>query len=126
MDEKARAPYDKKHEVEKALHEKRMAEREKKGFFLFEDGTKSTDPANKNRVAKDKATKKKKDKVTSDDTDEEDNTVKPKRAASSYNCFLTSYKLKEGESQKDLMKIVGEKWKTMDDKAKAPYEKLAE
>jgi hypothetical protein len=35
---------------------KRQEERSKKGFFTFEDGTKSTDPENKNRVKKDKKT----------------------------------------------------------------------
>jgi hypothetical protein len=66
-----------------------MAEREKKGFFLFADGTKSTDPENKNRVAKDKIEKEPKDgkknksklQKESEDEDnaEEEVVVKPPR-----------------------------------------------
>ena len=36
----------------KEVREVLLAEREKKGYFTFEDGTKSTDPDNKKRVAK--------------------------------------------------------------------------
>ena len=50
MDEKARKPYVDKHTESMKLYEKQMAEREKKGFFTFPDGTKSTDPANKDKV----------------------------------------------------------------------------
>ena len=49
-----------------------MAEREKKGFFLFTDGTKSTDPENKGRVAKEEKPKdgKKKSKLNDEDDEE--------------------------------------------------------
>lgn len=45
------------------MYEARLAEREKKGFFLFADGTKSTDAENKSRVAKEKKEEKPKDGI---------------------------------------------------------------
>jgi HMG (high mobility group) box len=50
MTDKEKEPYNKLAEAERVLHEKRMEQRSKLGYFKFEDGTKSTDPNNKNRV----------------------------------------------------------------------------
>ena len=74
LTEEEKQPYAEKAELSKQQFEKHMAEREKKGFFLFEDGTKSTDPVNKNRVAKGKAPKKS-DDDESDEEEEKDEVV---------------------------------------------------
>jgi hypothetical protein len=41
-----KAPYVKMADLDKVRYEKQCAELEKKGYFILDDGTKSTDPAN--------------------------------------------------------------------------------
>ncbi len=43
-----KAPFEKMAEDDKVRYEKQLTEREKKGFFLLEDKTKSTDPQMRN------------------------------------------------------------------------------
>jgi len=57
LSEEAKAPWDALATAEKVRELERKAEVEKKGFFLMEDGTKSTDPANA-KLFKVKKTKK--------------------------------------------------------------------
>jgi hypothetical protein len=71
-----------------------LAEREKKGFFLFADGTKSTDPENKSRVAKEEKPKDGKPNKSrlhkeedGDDEETKEEKVLPPRAKSAYNYF---------------------------------------
>ena len=54
LDAEAKKEYEKKAEIQKKLTEARLEERKKNGFFTFEDGTKSTDPKNKDKVKKEK------------------------------------------------------------------------
>lgn len=61
MSEKEKAKFEKMAEDDKVRYEKQVAEREKKGFFLLDDKTKSTDPANA------KLFKQKKSKKADDD-----------------------------------------------------------
>jgi hypothetical protein len=44
MSDKDKAPYNKQAENDKARYERQLDEREKKGYFLLEDKSKSTDP----------------------------------------------------------------------------------
>ena len=46
MSDGEKAVYEKMADADKVRHEKQVAEREKKGFFLLEDKSKSTDPQN--------------------------------------------------------------------------------
>ena len=46
MSEKEKAPFEKMAQDDKVRYEKQVAEREKKGYFLMSDKTKSTDPEN--------------------------------------------------------------------------------
>ena len=48
MSEKDKEPYEAMKQRDLKRREKQLAEREKKGFFLLEDGSKSTDAANAN------------------------------------------------------------------------------
>lgn len=125
MDEKAKKPYNDAHDEEVKLYEKRITEREKKGYFLFDDGTKSTDPKNKDRVAKDKVAKEKK-KINSDGESEEEDVMQPPRVKGAYAFFVQKFELPEGAQQKDRMKLAGEKWQTLDEKEKAVYNKMNE
>lgn len=65
MTPKEKEPFEKMHLDEVKLHDSRMEQREKHGFFKFQDGTKSTDPANAKLVKKEK-------KVSKGDSKEED------------------------------------------------------
>lgn len=65
-----------------------------------------------------------------DDSDEEESIVKPPRVKSSLSYFMSSQMKKFKEENPDvkhtaIMGLVQEKWKTLDEEAKAPYEKLA-
>ena len=46
MTDDQKAPYEKMAETDKVRFEKQMAEREKKGYFILDDKSKSTDPQN--------------------------------------------------------------------------------
>lgn len=65
MNEKDKAPYTKMADEDKKRFEKQIAEREKKGYFLLEDKSKSTDPANA------KLFKEKKKRETEDESERE-------------------------------------------------------
>ena len=92
------------------------------------DGSKSTDPKNSKLVKK--ATKSaKKDEL---DSDEEPKICVPKKPISSYFFFNTEYgaKLREenptNTSMKYIAPLVKEKWDTMNEQQRKPYEDLAE
>lgn len=126
MSESEKAPYSKMNEADKARVEKQSAERQKKGFFLMPDGSKSTDEKNK------KLFKVKKPKVVVEEEDAEEAVLLPKRPTSAYSYFATECMKQmrenatEGEhGNTDFMKMAGAKWSTLEDKDKVPYEKLA-
>lgn len=58
MTEEEKEPYTNLAKIDRQLYEKRLEQREKLGYFKFEDNTKSTDPNNIKRVAKNKSSKK--------------------------------------------------------------------
>jgi hypothetical protein len=124
MTDKDKEPYSRMADGDKKRLEKQMAEREKKGYFLLDDKSKSTDPAN-SKLFKDKKTKKETDGGQVEDPED----LQPKRALSSYIHFSKEYgqKVREKNSELavgDVAKLVGEKWGTLSEKDKAPYEKL--
>jgi hypothetical protein len=121
MDEKARKPFLDKHAEGMKLYEKQMAEREKKGFFTMPDGTKSTDPANKDKVKAPKKPSKGKDEA-----DEEEEVLMPKKVSGAYTFFVKSFELEEGKEGKDRMALAGAAWKDLSDADKKPFEKMAE
>lgn len=101
MSDKDKQPYEAMKEKDAKRLEKQIAEREKKGYFTFEDGTKSTDPANKDRVRHEKKEKKEKgDKKAAESEEEEELIRKPKRGLSSYMYFSNEFikKLREKKS----------------------------
>lgn len=107
---------------DKKRHEKQVAERAKKGYFILEDKSKSTDPANAKLF---KAKKK-----DSDDNSQPDD-LQPKKPLSGFMFFSKDYgkTLREKASDKSVGVIqqqVGEKWGEMTDKEKAPYRKVNE
>jgi hypothetical protein len=125
MTDKDKEPYTKMAEGDKKRHEKQMAEREKKGFFLLEDKSKSTDPAN----AKLFKEKKKRDAPADDDAEPE--ALQPKRPLSAYMFFSVEYGKTLREKNTELTiggvaQLVSEKWGTMNESAKSPYDKLNE
>ena len=84
-------PYEAKADSAKELFKEQLAEREKNGYFTFEDETKSTDPENEKRVAKntkeepaeeEKSDDKKKSRlqkaIEGDDDDEEPKVLHPR------------------------------------------------
>ena len=114
MDEKAREPYIKAHADGMKDYEKKMAEREKKGYFTFEDGSKSTDPKNKDRVKQPKKSKGKK----GEESESEDEKLMPKKVNSAYTIFIQEFKVPEGEDKKNLMTLAGAAWKKLSDEEK--------
>lgn len=125
MSEKDKAPWEALKQKDVKRHEKQMAEREKKGYFTLDDGSKSTDAANA------KLFKEKKSKKTADESDEDDRVCKPKAARSAYTYFTTEYTAKlraenkdENAKQTDFMKMAGAKWNTMTESDKKPYEAM--
>jgi hypothetical protein len=132
MSEKDKEPYEAMKQKDLKRREKQLAEREKKGFFLLEDGSKSTDAANA-KLFKEKKEKKSKNATESEDEEEEQLVCKPKPAQSAYFYFSNEYiaKLREKSTdgdvkQTDYMKMAGTKWSTMTDEQKKPYEVLNE
>jgi len=85
MSDEEKAVYEKMAEADKVRHEKQVAEREKKGYFILEDKSKSTDPQNA------KLFKPKKEKKGADE-EEEVKELQPKRAVSAYIYFSNEYR----------------------------------
>ena len=71
MTDKQKQPYNKLSEDDRVRHDKQVEEKKKKGYFLLEDNSKSTDPGNAKRF--------KKRKSADSDNDEESKELKPKR-----------------------------------------------
>jgi hypothetical protein len=118
-----------KYEARKAIDATRFQnqriEKEKKGWFTMEDGTKSTDAAN--------ASKFKVKKLRSKSVEEaKDSHLKPKRNLSTYLYFANEFirTLREKHdgitTQGEYMKMAGTKWASMTEQDKAKAEKLAE
>lgn len=119
MSDEEKAVYEKMADADKVRHEKQVAEREKKGFFLLEDKSKSTDPQNA------KLFKPKKAKQGADE-EEETKELQPKRAVSAYIYFSNEYReqlLKENPDypQKEIMAAAGKKWNELEESQKAKY-----
>lgn len=108
-------------EKDKALHETRIKQREKHGFFTFADGTKSTDTENKDKVKKEQ---KSKPKVGEQETDEDDQVLQPPRVLSAYTLFMKSFQPPEGTANLDRMKVAGAHWNAMDPEDKKKYDQL--
>ena len=109
--------------------DKQLAEREKKGYFTLEDGSKSTDEKNA-KLFKKKTPKAKKDDET--DSEEEALICKPKRAQSAYMYFsvpwiknLRDKKTDDSLANTDFMKMAGARWNEMKDHEKTEFENLA-
>jgi hypothetical protein len=66
---------------DRARHDRQVAEREKMGYFMLDDKSKSTDLSNAKLF--------KKRKSAESDNEEESKELKPKRACSSYIFFAT-------------------------------------
>jgi hypothetical protein len=112
-------------EGDKLRLQKQMAEREKKGYFLLDDKSKSTDPANAKLFKKTKS----QNDLEGGGGVEEAEDLQPKRALSAFMFFSIEYgqKMRAKNSELavgDVAKLVGEKWGTLSDKEKEPYEKL--
>ncbi len=104
MSEKEKEPYEAMKLKDQKRREKQQAEREKKGFFILEDGSKSTDPANA-KLFKEKKQKDAKNATESEDSeDEEQRVCKPKPAQSAYFFFSNDYiaKLREKSTDEDM------------------------
>jgi hypothetical protein len=94
-----------------------MAEREKKGFFLLDDKSKSTDPANAKLF---------KSKRSASEGKEESKELKPKRAISAYIYFATEFGEKTRKSNPEMKitevsVLAGKKWAEMSEAQKKPY-----
>jgi len=57
MSEKEKLPYDKLNEQDKVRHQKQKDEKDKKGYFMLDDGSKSTDAKNVPKKRKSKVNK---------------------------------------------------------------------
>jgi len=92
MGDKEKAPYEKMHDTDVARVAKQNAEREKKGYFMLDDGSKSTDEKNAKLFKQSKADKSTKTagKKSDDDSDEEEKCL-PKRPTSAYLFFNGEY-----------------------------------
>lgn len=124
LDDKAKEKFTKLAEADKKRYQAQLDDIEKKGFFVMEDGSKSSDHAPK--VKKDKDGKKDKSGSAKKSKDK----AKPKKANSAY-IFFTSDKAKSIAEEKgcaytEAMKECGRLWNEMDEKAKTKYVKLAE
>lgn len=71
MSEEQKAPYQKKHEIDKVRYEKQCKELEKKGYYTLSDGSKTTDPQNSHmlKVKKKRAKTPNKEVEASSDSD---------------------------------------------------------
>lgn len=117
MSDKEKEPYEAMKLKDQKRRDKQLAEREKKGFFFLEDGSKSTDPANA-KLFKEKKQKDAKNATESEDSeDEEQRVCKPKPAQSAYFFFSNDYipKLREKSTDEEMkqteyMRLAGAKW----------------
>jgi hypothetical protein len=132
MGEEERGPYEKQHEKDVARVAKQAAEREKKGYFTLDDGSKSTDPTNAKLLKPAKNSKSSTTaavKKTGDDSDEEEK-CKPKRPTSAYLYFSTEYskKLREKHPEEKSLTffapLVKQQWESMTDEDKETYDAL--
>ena len=117
MSDTDKAPYVQMSEKDKLRFDRQLSERDKKGYFLLEDKSKSTDPANAKLFKKKKA---------ASDTEEEAKELKPKRAISAYIYFATEFSEKTRKARPDLKMtqisvLAGTKWSEMSDVEKKPY-----
>lgn len=116
-----------------AIRAQRVEMVEKKGYYLMEDGTKSTDPDNAKHFKAPKKEKEEKKKDKKNSKKEEDNDSEewvhppPPKAATTYNIFngLKGRELRQNNFEGSVFGEVGRLWKEMDDKAKNPYEQKA-
>lgn len=115
--------FEDKSKQDHALHDARLKQREQHGYFLFEDGTKSTDPANADRVQKIKKVKAK-DDHSDGETYREAKPVEPKGVKSPYNIFISEYQAPEGTANMDRMRLAAEAFKTLPADQKARLEEL--
>lgn len=111
MSDKDKAPFIKQAENDKSRYERQLAEREKKGFFLLEDKSKSTDPANAKLFKR---------KRSASEDKEEAKELKPKRAVSAYIYFATEFGEKTRKSHPEMKitevsVLAGKKWAEMTD-----------
>lgn len=73
---------------DKVLYQKKVEHREKHGYFTFDDGSKSTDPKNADKVKKEAKIK---SKVVNKEAESEEEVVQPKRALSAYTLFMKDF-----------------------------------
>ena len=110
LDEKGKAPFEKKSKQDEERFRKQTKELEEKGFFTNTDGSKSTDNMDqidpKKRFGKD--------------------VMLPKKPMSAYLCYtqqnMNTIKEKNKCTHPEAMKLAGELWSKMNDKDKKKYE----
>jgi hypothetical protein len=117
MSDEEKAPFAKQAENDKVRYERQLAEREKKGFFILDDKSKSTDPDNAKLF---------KSKRSASEGKEEAKELKPKRAVSAYIYFATEFGEKTRKSHPELKitqvsVLAGKKWAEMTEAEKKPY-----
>lgn len=105
---------------DQALYDARMKQRVQHGFFTFEDGTKSTDPANALRVYK--KPKRTNNVVSDGETYREVKAIEPPGEKSAYNYYVADFKPPKGTANLDRMKLASQSWKTMKPEDKVKYE----
>ena len=114
---------------------KQTAELKEKGYYTLENGSKSTDEANKHllKVKKPKVAPKTNSKSAiekEDDDDEEEKFVHPppKRPGSSWLYFNTEFCKKfveEGGERIKAFKAASDKWNAISEEEKQPYNNMA-
>ncbi len=119
MTDTEKAKYNKLSQQDKLRYQAQLDEREKKGYFMLENGTKSTDPANA-KLFKVK-------KSVGDEEEEEEKGMQPKRPQSSYMYFQIQYikQLRQKDAtlqQAEYMKLAGNKWAELSEKDKEKYD----
>ena len=97
MSEKEKEPYVKLSEKDKARFERQNAERAKKGFFMLDDNSKSTDPENAKLFKR---------KKSAAEVEEESKELKPKRPVSAYIYFSTDFGEKMRKSHQLPNKLI--------------------
>lgn len=118
MSDKEKEKFVKLAQADKVRHDNQMAEREKKGYFVLDDKSKSTDPKNATLF---------KVKKSKDDSDDEESKVnKPKRPNGAYNFFNSEFVMSARKSNPELktteaFKQAGQKWASMSEKEKEKY-----
>ena len=120
MNEKEKTPFEKLATEDKVRVEKQMKQLATKGYFMMEDGTKSTDPANAHLAKKPKS-------ATDDDEPE---PLQPKRAMSGFIYFSMEFGAETRAKNPtnvvmsigEISKLTSEKWGAMTEAQKQPYE----